>query len=123
MSRDVDARDLIVAKRLSMHPDRYVHDVLQAIAAKQLIRAGTEVSGGQTVRYLITDAKNRRLNSRVKIAELVNAETPFDAERYVDMLIRAGANILSPFGYNERMLKNRLVYGERQMILAPLAQQ
>ncbi|MFQ6077424.1 MAG: DNA polymerase domain-containing protein, partial [Candidatus Bathyarchaeia archaeon] len=31
--RDVDVRDLIIAKQLSMHPDRYAHDVFQAIAA------------------------------------------------------------------------------------------
>jgi len=41
--RGVDARDLIVSKQLSMHPDRYAHDVFQAIAAKQLMREGLEV--------------------------------------------------------------------------------
>jgi len=48
--RAVDVRDLIIAKQLSMHPDRYAHDVFQAIAAKQLLKEGIEVSGGQMVR-------------------------------------------------------------------------
>jgi len=96
--RDIDVQDLIIAKRLSMHPDRYGHDVFQAIAARQLMREGVEVSGGQTVRYLITDAENKRSSNRVKVAELVNDETRFDFEKYVDLLIMAGVNILSPFG-------------------------
>jgi len=117
--RDVDVRDLIVAKQLSMHPDRYAHDVFQAIAAKQLIREGVEISGGQTVRYLITDAENKRPSKRVKAAELITSETPFDAEKYVDMLIMAGANILSQFGYAKEKLKDEICYGEKQTVLNP----
>jgi DNA polymerase elongation subunit (family B) len=118
--RDVDVQYLIIAKQLSMHPDRYAHDVFQAIGAKQLMKQGIEVSGGQTVRYLITDAENKRVSSRVKAVELVNAETPFDAEKYVDMLVLAGANILSPFGYTEEALKDQIVYGEKQTVLKPV---
>ncbi len=113
-------QDLIVAKRLSMNPDKYTHDVFQAVAAKQLVKEGIEVSGGQTVRYLITDAENRRASKRVKVAELVNAETRFDAEKYLDMLILAGANILSQFGHTEETLKDQIVYGEKQTILKPI---
>ncbi len=117
-TRAVDVRDLIIAKQLSMHPDRYAHDVFQAIAAKQLLKEGIEVSGGQTVRYLITDAENRRPSKRVKAAELINAETRFDAEKYVEMLILAAANILSPFGYTQKRLKDHIVQGKRQMMLS-----
>lgn len=118
--RTVDVRDLIIAKRLSMHPDRYAHDVFQAIAAKQLLKEGIEVSGGQTVRYLITDAENRRPSKRVKAAELINAETQFDAEKYVEMLILAATNILSQFGYTQKRLKDHIVYGEKQTMLTPI---
>jgi len=117
--RAVDVRDLIIAKQLSMHPDRYVHDVFQAIAAKQLLKEGIEVSGGQTVRYLIADAENRRASRRVKVAELIDAETRYDVRKYVAMLILAGANILSPFGYNEEGLKDEICYSERQIALKP----
>jgi len=118
--KDVDVRDLIISKQLSMHPDRYAHDVFQAIAAKQLIKEGIEVSAGQTIRYLITDAENKRASKRVKAAELINPETRFDAEKYVDMLILAGANVLSPFGYTEDALKDQIVYGEKQTMLEPV---
>jgi DNA polymerase elongation subunit (family B) len=116
-NRDVDVRDLIIAKRLSMQPDKYTHDVFQAIAAKQLLKEGVEISGGQTVRYLITDAANKRASRRVTAAELVDEETRFDVEKYVDLLILAGVNILSPFGYTEDNLKDQIVYGEQQTVL------
>jgi DNA polymerase elongation subunit (family B) len=86
----------------------------------QLMKAGVEISAGQTVRYLITDAHNKRASERVKAAELIDKHTNFDAGKYVDMLILAGANILSPFGYTEENLKDRLVHGEKQMVLAPM---
>ncbi len=118
--RDVEAQDLIVAKRLSMHPDKYTHDVFQVIAARQLMKESREIAGGQTIRYLITDADNKRASRRVKAAELIDAETRFDAEKYVNMLILAGANILSPFSYNEERLKDYVIYGEKQTMLEPV---
>jgi len=36
------------------------------------------------------------------------------------MLILAGANTLSPFGYNEEALKDQIVYGEKQTVLKPV---
>ena len=72
------------------------------------------------VRYLITDAENKRANKRVKAAELINAGTRFDVEKYVDMLILAGANILSPFRYSKEALKDQIVYGEKQTVLKPI---
>jgi DNA polymerase-2 len=117
--RAVDVLDLIIAKQLSMHPDRYAHDVFQAIAAKQLMKEGIEVSGGQTVRYLITDAENRRASKRVKVTELIDTETRYDVRKYLAMLILAGVNILSPFGYTEEGLKDEICYGEKQTVLKP----
>jgi len=117
---DADVQDLVIAKQLSMHPDRYAHDVFQAIAAKQLMKEGVEVSGGQTVRYLISDAENKRPSRRVKAAQLINAQAQYDVEKYLDMLILAAANILSPFGYTKGRLKDQVVHGEKQTMLKPL---
>ncbi|UCE44427.1 MAG: hypothetical protein JSV57_02825 [Candidatus Bathyarchaeota archaeon] len=116
---DVNKQELIIAKQLSMHPDRYIHDVFQAIAARQLIKEGVKVSAGQKIRYLITDAQNKRPNNRVVAAELINDETQYDTKKYMGMLILAGVNILSPLGHTEKGLKDHLVYGEKQVVLNP----
>jgi DNA polymerase elongation subunit (family B) len=61
----VDVEELLVTKRLSKVPSGYAHDVFQAIAAKQLEKAGFGVHPGQTVQYLIVNASSRRANDRV----------------------------------------------------------
>ncbi|MFQ6065578.1 MAG: hypothetical protein ACE5L6_08900 [Candidatus Bathyarchaeia archaeon] len=51
---------------------------------------------------------------------MVDANTGFDVEKYVDMLILAGANILSPFRYTEERLKVHIVHGQKQTLLKPI---
>jgi len=114
---EVAVEDLFVVKQLSMDPSDYVHNVFQAIAAMQLASEGIEVSAGQTVRYLITDAESRRLNRRVKAAELVDENTRYDVKKYLELLLAAGANILSPFGYTSEKLHDLVVRNQRQVAL------
>jgi len=114
---DVSVRDLLIAKQLSYHPSDYVHDVFQAIAAKQLLQEGVEVSAGQTVRYLITNAASRRADRRVKAAELLGTDMHYDVKKYLEFLLTAAANILSPFGYTLDKLYSLALYGEDQVKL------
>jgi len=116
IAREVAVQDLFINKQLSMNPNDYTHNVLQAIAATQLANEGVEVSAGQTVRYLITDADSKRLNNRVKAADLADEDTRYDVEKYMEMLLLAGANILSPFGYTVENL-NFVVQNQRQEAL------
>ncbi|HJX23348.1 MAG TPA: DNA polymerase domain-containing protein [Candidatus Bathyarchaeia archaeon] len=115
---EVALEELFVTKQLSMNPGEYVHDVFQAIAATQLLNEGVEVSAGQNVRYLITDAGNARSNRRVMAAALVDEETRYDADKYLELLISAGANILGPFGYTFEELYRRVVQNQKQTMLS-----
>jgi DNA polymerase elongation subunit (family B) len=117
LMKDVAIEDLLIAKRLSMDPRDYVHHVFQAIAANQLIKAGVEISAGQTVKYIITDADNRRVDGRVKVAELIDKSTQYDTGKYLELLLSSGANILSPFEYNIEKLYDITVTKERQLLL------
>lgn len=55
----------------------------------------------------------------MKAAELIGTETRYDVRKYVAMLILAGANVLSPFGYTEEGLKDEICYGAKQTVLKP----
>jgi len=114
---NVPTEDLLIAKRLSLHPSKYAHDVLQAIAAKQLLKEGVEVSAGQTVQYLITNSQSKSAYRRVKPAQLLNANVHYDLQKYLNLLLSSAANILSPFGYSLEALYEHVVYGEEQMPL------
>lgn len=117
VDHNVPNHQLFIAKQLSKYPHRYIHHVHQAIAAQQLTAEGVNVSPGQTVKYLITDADHRKANRRVKAAELVTEATRYDVKKYVDLLLSAGANILRPFGYTKRKLRDAVLYQEHQSLL------
>ncbi len=116
--RKVPLEQLLITKQLSFGPLEYSHDIFQAIAAKQLLSAGVDISAGQIIRYLITDAENKKPNRRVRAAELIDENTNYDLKKYIELLFSAAANILSPFGYKIETVKDLVLYGDRQAILS-----
>ena len=117
IERKVAPQQLLITKQLSHEPSKYAHDVFQAIAAKQLTRLGVDVSAGQTVQYLIVDAKSRRVQNRVLVAQLVNSHVRYDVEKYLDLLFAAAENILLPFGYSAQKIRDYVLHGETQVLL------
>lgn len=117
VSNHVSIQDLLVTKRLSKSPSGYSHDVFQAIAAKQLEKAGFEVSAGQTVQYLIVDSKSRTVKNRVLAAELLKPKTRYDAQKYLDMLISAGETLFEVFGYTKDEIRREVLFHQKQVML------
>jgi DNA polymerase elongation subunit (family B) len=113
----ISLSDLLISKRLSKHPLDYMHDVFQAVAARQLLAAGFDVYPGQTFQYLIVDAENRNPNKRVKAAQLLGAKQKYDVEKYLKLLLEAGQTILGIFGYDLKKIRSEVIYGEKQLIL------
>jgi len=91
--------DLIVTKRLSKNLENYKQKVSQVIAAEQLLKVGVEVSAGKSVRFLFTNAEDKRYERRVRAEELIEEGTNYDVRKYLLLLYSAASNILSPFGY------------------------
>ncbi|MEM3765836.1 MAG: DNA polymerase domain-containing protein [Candidatus Bathyarchaeia archaeon] len=114
---DVDVDDLVIAKRLSKHPNDYAHDVFQAIAARQLLNSGFDIYSGQTVRYIIVDADNRSPSNRVRAVQLLNERYKFDVQKYLEMLLEAGETLFGVFGYDLNIIQNEVIYGELQATL------
>lgn len=115
-SGNVDPQDLLISKRISKHPDEYAHDVLHAIAARQIMAAGLDVYPGQTVRYIIVDADNRQPSNRVRAAQLLGSKQRFDTQKYLSMLLEAGETLFGAFGYGLERLRE-VIYGGRQTTL------
>jgi DNA polymerase elongation subunit (family B) len=97
LDKKVDLDDLVIGKRLSKNPDLYIGNIHQAIAARQLSSHGLEVRAGQTVKYVILDADNKRPERRVMPKQLMKQSFHYDTEKYVSLLEDALTNILSPF--------------------------
>src|SRR3972149_1130262 len=58
-------RALIVSRRLSMAPEEYVNEGLQALAARQLLARGLRLEPGQSVQYLVVNARAKKREARV----------------------------------------------------------
>jgi DNA polymerase elongation subunit (family B) len=117
VSGNVDAQDLLVTKRLSKKTSSYTHDVLQAIAARQLEKAGFEVNAGQMVRYVVADAKCRNADGRVVVSQLLTENTKYDVHTYTGMLCEAAETLFGFLGYTEDRIKTAVLYREKQMVL------
>ncbi|HUX99990.1 MAG TPA: DNA polymerase domain-containing protein [Candidatus Deferrimicrobium sp.] len=95
MHGDVALSDLLVTMRISRHPEAYKNYSRQAIAAWQAKRLGMELQPGQMVHYLITNARAKRPQERVLIAQLLDRTTPrYDRDTYRKLLDRMFENML-----------------------------
>jgi DNA polymerase elongation subunit (family B) len=102
LSDEVSIENLIITKHLSKHPKHYKQKVSQVIAAKQLIKEGVDIAGGKNVKFLFTDAENKRYERRVKAEELIEPDTNSDIKKYLLLLYSSAANLLSPLGYSTK---------------------
>jgi DNA polymerase elongation subunit (family B) len=96
---DVPIWDLVITKRLSKHPSRYKQRISQVIAAEQLMKEGAEVHAGKNVRFLFTDAKNKKYRRRVRAEQLIERGVNPDLKKYLLLLYASAAGLLSFAGY------------------------
>ncbi|MEM4246523.1 MAG: DNA polymerase domain-containing protein, partial [Candidatus Bathyarchaeia archaeon] len=96
-SRDVDLEDLAIRRRLSKDPGSYAHNVPQAAAAQELVKAGARVSAGQEVSYIVTDAN--RLRTLATPLELADAPPSYDARKYIRLITSSANTLIQPLGY------------------------
>ncbi len=98
IDNDYEPRELLVSTRITRYFDQYKNkSARQAIAAKQLYDFGVRVHPGQSVKYLITDAKSKIRSNRVLIEQLVTNSSKCDRNEYIKLLNRAFRNLLPNF--------------------------
>ena len=101
LSGEVPVWDLIVTKHLSKHPSKYKQRVSQVIAAEQLMNEGAEIHAGKNIRFLFTNADDKRYERRVKAEQLVEGVNA-DTSKYLLLLYSAAASLLSFSGYTAK---------------------
>jgi DNA polymerase elongation subunit (family B) len=87
---EVDIRRLIIEQVLSRAPEEYAVQTRTAIAAQQLRDAGVPVHPGESVGYIITNAKARKKSDRIATG---GAHLRYDEREYVKRLQDAGKEI------------------------------
>lgn len=106
--RIVPVEDLLFTKQISKNSEQYQNrDTIEIAALDHLSREGKTMRAGQVIRYLITDYEG---NSRQRALpqELVNANSTYDADRYVELLIQVCDSVTRPFGILAKVLPETL---------------
>jgi DNA polymerase-2 len=80
--RAVAPADLVFTRRISKGVEEYRQFNHQNACLRQLARHGVVPLPGQSVRFVVTNARSRDWAARVCAAELLNDKTPVDAAFY-----------------------------------------
>jgi DNA polymerase-2 len=116
-SGQVPYQDLVITKRLSRDPMAYSKDTLLAIAAKELLGSGVELSPGESIQYIVTEEHADAKCDRVRPFVHYRGREPYDVEKYTEMLLKATETVLTPLGVKyqqiEKWVKEGLGDAER----------
>ena len=97
-SGQVPYQDLVITKRLSRDPLAYSKDTLLALAAKELLASGVTLSPGESIQYIITEEHADAKCDRVRAFAHYRGREPYDAEKYIELLLNAVETVLTPLG-------------------------
>jgi len=112
---DVAPKDLAITQRISRTPENYAQQCSQAIAAELAINYGQDLHPGQSVAYVHTDARARHPLDRVALPGTA-AAAHYDADKYVELLLRATDTLLAPLGWDYQKLFHYVTPHARQRL-------
>jgi DNA polymerase-2 len=105
---EVTVEDLIMVKQISQKPEEYQKNSLVALAAKQTAAAGISIHPGEAVSFIVCNTRDRNPSQRVCIAPLVRPETPYDIDKYLELLCKAAETVLFPLGFQAETIREAL---------------
>jgi DNA polymerase elongation subunit (family B) len=104
LDRAIPVHQFILTKSVSRALPEYVVLTATAAALKQMEKRGFSVEPGESIRYVLLDARARDSERKVRVAEFLQGDETPDAWEYIKLLCRSGQTLLAPFGYTEDSL-------------------
>jgi len=108
LDRKIPLEKLVITKRVSKNLNDYRQWNDSVAALKQLSYKGFDIQPGEVVEYVICDAGSHSASERVKVAQFLRGDETYDADKYVEQVLRATADLLSPLGWDLKTLQNRM---------------
>jgi len=99
-AQGVPVDKMVMTRRISKGLGEYAQFNDAVAALMQLDGRGFSVNPGEVVRYIICDRRSRDPDARVKVDVFASGREEYDADAYVEMLLRATEGMLLPFGYD-----------------------
>jgi DNA polymerase elongation subunit (family B) len=113
--------ELVIRRRITKEADEYMNHSISASVTKMLQESGIRLAAGESIEYIIVDAKGKSNPEKAKPVSLYALEDGYDIEKYSELLLDAAATLLEPFGYNFEKLQQ--MYGmakpKRRRIFLP----
>jgi DNA polymerase elongation subunit (family B) len=116
LDAEVPVWDLMVTKHLSKDPKHYKQQISQLIAAQQALKEGADIHAGENIRYIYTHADHKKPSRRVKTEALIDQTTNIDTKKYLQLLYRSTADLLSFAGYTEKSIQEALTNYQRRKL-------
>jgi DNA polymerase I len=93
---EIPAPELAFTTNLSKGPEEYTTMTVQHAAIKQLVGEGATLHAGEGIRYVITDYRGKD-SKRATPADVIQDETKYDSERYIELLAETCSSVLESF--------------------------
>jgi len=93
---EVPASELAFTTNLSKAPEEYSTMTVQNAAIRQLVREGAKLHAGEGIHYVVTDYRGKD-SKRATPLDVVQDQSKYDAERYIELLAETCASVLEPF--------------------------
>lgn len=101
--------DLVIKRHISHDPSEYTNNNLNAIVSQALTAAGLEITAGESVEFIITDATGKKNPQKAVPLSLYSLDDGYDWKKYCDLLLDAAGTLLEPFGYTAGAIHDVLV--------------
>jgi DNA polymerase elongation subunit (family B) len=97
--------DLVIKRTASKEAKEYTGNSQIGLASRQLAARGVAVRPGERIRYVISDAAAAAKGDRVRAVPLLSPDTPYDTDKYTELLCKAAETLLWHHGYDWRRLR------------------
>jgi DNA polymerase, archaea type len=103
---NISPEDLAFSKRRSKDLNEYQinRNTIENDAMKRLNKEGRSLTGGQILRYIIADYRGGKRNAIP--LEIIDENTTYDKERYIELLVQICNSVIEPFGYTVSINNN-----------------
>jgi DNA polymerase-2 len=105
----VHPQELVITRRFSRPLNQYKVDTQSAITLQQLETEGLTLHPGQKVAYLLRDGAAVLPEDRVVPAPFLTGQEPYDRKKYLELLLKAGEELLISFGWDYKTLQQRFL--------------
>ena len=103
----VETQELVITRRLTRKLEEYRVKTPSAMALEQFESVGLTIHPGQKVGYLLRDEAISGEEGRILPAPFLEGGEDYDKKKYLEILLKAAAEVLVTFGLDYKDLAKR----------------